>query len=313
MGRIFHSVSQLPYPLLLTDERLILLPRDREMKLRNTAVKFVFFIEADLAMEVSGHPRPLKIDAGDIFTAPPGVEQTYRSLRGRKERMRVHRIVLAPDVITSARTEGPLLARSFREFHHLPKAMTPRHHKLLARLRQETEDQAPGYRLMSAGLCLELVALTLRLLKPRVTGRESARGEPGVPEATTDQHVRGAQELIIENFRRPLTLDEIAWSVRLSREHLCRIFRAETGTTVFDYLARHRIEMAKGHLCESGLLVEEIAEMVGFSSAALFCRTFRRVTGASPSEYRRRAIASARFNPSMLDLPPRRKRPPRRT
>jgi len=61
-----------------------------------------------------------------------------------------------------------------------------------------------------------------------------------------------------------------------------------TGMTIVAYLIQLRIKLAATMLRDTGLPVTEIHQRVGFNDDSHFRRTFRKYTGASPSEYRQR-------------------------
>ena len=70
--------------------------------------------------------------------------------------------------------------------------------------------------------------------------------------------------------------------------HFCKIFHSSTGLKFTDYVARVRIEEARTQLLNPNRRVSEIAYEVGFQSLTQFNRTFKRVFGESPSDFRAR-------------------------
>ena len=62
------------------------------------------------------------------------------------------------------------------------------------------------------------------------------------------------------------------------------------GVTPIQYLNRYRIKQAKGLLEDSGRTIEEIARLVGASNQNYFAYLFRKLTGVSPREHRRKAM-----------------------
>lgn len=86
------------------------------------------------------------------------------------------------------------------------------------------------------------------------------------------------------------TAAELADICKLSTRQLRRGFRASHGCSVNDYLAQMRIETAKRRLFTKATL-KEIALSLGYSSQANFAGAFRRATGATPGEFRRRVAA----------------------
>lgn len=85
----------------------------------------------------------------------------------------------------------------------------------------------------------------------------------------------------------PLTLDEIAAALYVSKCHLCRAFSRAVGMTVMDYIGSRRLALAKQLLVTTGKSVSEIAAAAGFSGFSYFSNYFRRAEGKTPSAYRR--------------------------
>ena len=59
-----------------------------------------------------------------------------------------------------------------------------------------------------------------------------------------------------------------------------------TGRSFFDILSDYRINKSKEMITDPSLRIHEIAVMVGFSDVAHFSKTFKRLTGKSPVDYR---------------------------
>lgn len=297
MGQILHVIDRLPPPLILADERITTIPKGDRLVVPNRDCKLLFFLNANLELTIPGRPKAI-IRAGDILVVPLRVMQTYRVVGGREDHHHVLRILVRS---SSAPLVDPIFPETLNDIHLLPRGLTPRHHELINQLRSEMDGHRPGYRLMAGGLCLELVAETLRHI--HAAANAPTLGSDVERTATTDAHVRRAKEFILENYEKPLRMEDIAWSVRLSREHFSRLFHRATGSTVFDYLTRIRIEAAKSHLYDSNLLVTQVAALTGFTSDALFCRTFKRIAGFTPSDYRQRILQDSDFEATLRYRP----------
>ncbi|MGE9295055.1 MAG: helix-turn-helix domain-containing protein, partial [Puniceicoccales bacterium] len=98
--------------------------------------------------------------------------------------------------------------------------------------------------------------------------------------------VANAKKYIQTRYHEPLSLDAAAAAVNASTRHFCKVFKQATGITFTDYLARVRVEKAKHLLRNPNLRVSEIAFETGFESISQFNRSFRRITGQSPTEFR---------------------------
>jgi AraC-like DNA-binding protein len=104
---------------------------------------------------------------------------------------------------------------------------------------------------------------------------------------------------LIERARRemsrernaPLTVTDLAALLQVSREHLTREFKAHTGITPYQAILRHRIRIACRALLETDESVKQIAYSLDFSSNTQFSHTFKRVTGMTPRQYRKRGLS----------------------
>lgn len=67
--------------------------------------------------------------------------------------------------------------------------------------------------------------------------------------------------------------------------YLSKLFKNEKGESVSEYINKVRIDKAKELLSNPNYRIEDISEMVGFGSVRTFNRTFRALTGISPSKY----------------------------
>jgi len=83
-----------------------------------------------------------------------------------------------------------------------------------------------------------------------------------------------------------LTLTAIARAAALSTSQLCRVFRAECGTTPMKYLTKVRVARACDLLRKTGQSIKEVAAAVGFSDPLHFSRVFRRSQGLPPVTFR---------------------------
>lgn len=95
-----------------------------------------------------------------------------------------------------------------------------------------------------------------------------------------------AVEMIQESFPRKLTLASIADEVGVHPVYLAQSFRRFHGCTVGDYLRRIRIDYACRELVRSDASLVTVAIAAGFVDQGHFTRTFRRVVGVAPSQYR---------------------------
>lgn len=137
----------------------------------------------------------------------------------------------------------------------------------------------------------QLHDLMLLLLRVRQGTLEEALTLSAVRVSTREELYRRlsrAKDYINACFDRPLTLKEIASVACLSPNHLLRSFRQAFRLTPHQFLTVRRLEHARRMLADTRQPVTDICFSVGFESLGSFSRMFRRHTGLSPSEYRRK-------------------------
>lgn len=131
------------------------------------------------------------------------------------------------------------------------------------------------FREEAAGL---LKALLIRLVR-------TARLTDTAGDAMADRLIR----YLRKHYRENLTVELIAAHFNYHAGHINRVMRRSTGTTIHTYLVRCRMDAAKTLLLSTDMTVSQVAEEVGIESEAYFCNSFKKLTGITPKEYRRRA------------------------
>ena len=91
-----------------------------------------------------------------------------------------------------------------------------------------------------------------------------------------------------QNYMHKLTLSSISSNVNLSSGYLCRVFKAEVGTSITSYLNNLRVRKAATMIRENQLSLKEISGLVGIEDQLYFSRLFKKCMGMSPTEYGKR-------------------------
>lgn len=99
--------------------------------------------------------------------------------------------------------------------------------------------------------------------------------------------VRRVTTYMQDRLDRDISLNELAGLLDLSRFHFCTAFRLATGQTPHEWLTVRRIERARELLRDPALRVTDIALAVGYSTPSAFSASFRKVTGMTPTDFRR--------------------------
>ena len=117
-------------------------------------------------------------------------------------------------------------------------------------------------------------ALTLLAADRRAVGREHAD-----PVQVTIEHLRA-------NVSTRISVSELASMAGLSSSHFSTLFHEATGYGTLEYQTRLRMGLARGLLDTTERTITSIARQVGYDDPLYFSRQFRKIHGASPSEYR---------------------------
>ncbi|MGC1272166.1 MAG: AraC family transcriptional regulator [Planctomycetaceae bacterium] len=99
---------------------------------------------------------------------------------------------------------------------------------------------------------------------------------------------------VLENYSQPIAIPDLAASVGLSVSQFDRRFKALFGMTPREYVLRVRVDAAIHLLVTTDLSVARIALDCGFYDQSSFGKQFRKRTGVTPAEYRRRYVMSDR-------------------
>jgi AraC family transcriptional regulator len=186
-------------------------------------------------------------------------------------------------------------------------------HTTLERIAREADTAAPSELLertghsdpvtsrllMSAADVLEGNAALDALFRQQLTDLLATRlltAHAGVP--TTIQPVTGglAPKALLRAIERlrsdsdaDVSLAALASEAGLSRFHFCRAFKESTGLSPHAWLRQHRLEQAMNMLRDTDASVVSVAEALGYASQTAFAAAFRKLTGETPSNWRRRA------------------------
>ncbi|HTJ98930.1 MAG TPA: AraC family transcriptional regulator [Bordetella sp.] len=164
----------------------------------------------------------------------------------------------------------PFLSGRDEVMYHLSKALLPA-------LERPAETNSLFADHVFNAVVLHLVGTVggLRQRRAPLPGRLSPRQE------------RLAMELLQSDFRRELSLAELAAACDLSVGHFARAFRNSTGLPPHQWRLQRIIERTKSLLDQPNIAISDIALACGFADQSHFTRVFRRMVGTSPAAWRR--------------------------
>ena len=109
-----------------------------------------------------------------------------------------------------------------------------------------------------------------------------------VNEKENNRLIQKAKEYINKNYDKNITLETICDSISVSKNYFCYLFKKVMGISIWDYLTHMRVEKAKELLKQTDLKNYEISYKVGYENPSYFTKTFKKLTGLTPQEFRDR-------------------------
>ncbi|MHC4887601.1 MAG: helix-turn-helix domain-containing protein, partial [Planctomycetota bacterium] len=99
--------------------------------------------------------------------------------------------------------------------------------------------------------------------------------------------VKKTQAYIRRHLNENLNVSDLAALMRVSREHLSRVFTLQTGTPLYRYVVRQKMLEAARLLKESDLSAKEVSRKLGYAEPAHFSRLFKSAFQLTPGQFRR--------------------------
>ncbi|MDR6550088.1 response regulator [Paenibacillus qinlingensis] len=109
--------------------------------------------------------------------------------------------------------------------------------------------------------------------------------------ATEPSAIQKAKDYVNHYFNKDISLESAASQVYLSPDYLGRIFKQYTGSNFTDFVTETRIQKALEYLQDPQYKIYEIGSNVGYKNTKYFFKIFKKQTGYTPTEYRRKSIS----------------------
>ncbi|WEX11820.1 helix-turn-helix domain-containing protein [Chelativorans sp. AA-79] len=110
---------------------------------------------------------------------------------------------------------------------------------------------------------------------------------PEAPDQQSFQNIGRICAFVAENFRQQIDSADIAVSADIHPKYAMNVFKKSTGMTLNEYVSLLRLSYAQALLMQDGANVLRVAMDSGFGSLSAFNKSFRKMTGMSPSDFRR--------------------------
>ena len=254
-------------------------------------VELVFVVEGDASHVMAGHTYRLR--PGDVFVLEPSAYHSY--IGSEHAETEVINVLFEPRFL---KDELEVLMRlpsfvnffyflpfmrrnaSFAPYQPLEGEAMERIRDHLTTIEEEYNGQREGYQLIVKTRWIECLVWLSRYLRVE---------EPSSPGAAEDEDwIRTARLFVEEHYAQPLSLAQISKLCGMSVSTFTAKFKEATGQSFLEYKQSVQIRHACALLADTGRKVLDIALETGFNDISFFNKVFRKHTGVSPSEYRRR-------------------------
>ena len=145
----------------------------------------------------------------------------------------------------------------------------------------ESVKKNAGYQVMIRAYLCEIIGLLIRVNEGAVENYSNESYRDSLVS------VDRAMTYINQNLDKRITLQEIAEVAGFSRTYFSSLFTQLNGLSPWEYITIRRVERSKDLLKNTSDAVITISEKCGFSNLSNFNRIFSRITGTSPSKYRK--------------------------
>ena len=142
------------------------------------------------------------------------------------------------------------------------------------------------YKLAKKGYCdiiraylIELIIKIFRLME-HTSGRESS--------LKNKELVDRSIEYLKQNYNTDIKLEDVAIKSFISKNYFSKLFKEVTGTNFSDYIQKLRIDEACSLLKSTDMKITDIAFQTGFNDIKFFYDVFKKITGKTPGDYRKK-------------------------
>lgn len=243
-------------------------------------LELVRILSGHVVIQLGGEVRTFY--AGDIFLIPGNTIHRYRYI---SEDARYCTLFFSPaaiamqpehffqKVFVQPLQEGRLSLPSLLQKGHPAYEGICAQFDTLPNARMFTQDYQARRFSAVMNICLMLLPYST------VAAETRPSSDPG------NDAVRMCMRYIHTYYANKLTLEDLAIFCHLHPNYLCALFKNYTGQTLFEYIARFRVETATQLLKEEPLPMGKVAELVGFHSESQFYKKFKEIMGVSPKVY----------------------------
>lgn len=257
---------------------------------RHQFIEIVYILSGEAIHTVGG--KEYEVKSGDVTIINSGIPHKFTSKPDLKENFVTYDLMITPDFLDAAAIDMSnfeslknsflfysLLSSDDSEYPdmHISGKLYSDYGEIFTRIYREFERQEKGYIELIRAYVIELIIKIFRRIEKMGTVTLS-------PDKL--ETIYGAVRYIENNYNTKLSVDEIASKVFISPDYFRKLFKKVTGNSVMAFQQKMRIDEACRLLSTSNIAIQEIGRMIGYDDMKAFYKSFKKVTGKTPKEYR---------------------------
>lgn len=164
----------------------------------------------------------------------------------------------------------------------IPKEQTESMRMLLLKMLQIADNKAPGIKLKFVSLLYELLFTMIQNFRTNSNYRTSNNfSKSGI------NRISPVIAYLEKNFKKDISLTEVASIISVTPEHLCRLLKQYTGQTFTEYILSLRIASFYQSLQNSQIKISALLEENGIKNYKVFIREFKKTFNKTPAQIRK--------------------------
>ena len=254
----------------------------------HTFHKIIEFLGGESGYGVEG--KQYLLQPGDLVLVPQGCIHRPEAEPNAPYERRI--LYLSPEFLRRAGGSCDLAAcfdRAREEFRFVVHSADGTGRAQLAALEHAEREDAFGRELLAQSLLFQF----LIGLNRAMAGNALQYAKP----AAYDQKIEAILRYLSAHLTEPVSIDDLAARFFVSKYHMMRQFRAQTGYTIHGYLTGKRLMRARAMIA-AGTPVLQASEESGFGDYSAFLRAYRKQFGAAPNQEKRANAPQKWENPT---------------
>lgn len=238
--------------------------------------KIILFLSGDASYGIEG--RSYALESGDLVLVGRGcIHRPEVPLGAPYERVILY---ISPEFLRRGSTPDCDLEACFNHanedfrFVVRPGSIRRELMGLLAALQREGEKQQFGSAILQDALFYQFLIGVSRGMQ--------ARQLEYVNSSACDEKIVAILEYLSAHLTQELHIDDLAAHFYISKYHMMRRFKAETGYTIHSYIVTKRLMLAREKI-DAGVPVGEACDACGFGDYSAFARAYKKLFGEAPS------------------------------